>query len=447
MIGGNILNAKNILKEEKKILSELILLEEGISNSNSEALVNSQMNKLKVLLRNKNLEFIKEIYKIYLINPLASKDNSSKDKIIQLSKLDRERKDKIKSNEKKYSKLKKNKFKKLRINDFYKIAKIEKATLKRLNKKEKKQEIKFDQKPSLFINLANTMFFNISRKLSRKPFFHSLEKDLNKTNLQFILPSYIAVMFFSMFVTFVLAFFVAIFFLFFNIGATLPIITFVTEDLGIRFFKVFWIVLVFPIAAFVLSYFYPSMERKSSEAGINQELPFATIHMSAISGSMVEPSKIFKILLSTKEYPFIGKELTKLLNEINIYGNDLVTALKKTANNSPSVKLADLLNGLATTITSGGSLSSFFDKRSETLLFEHRLEKEKAAKAAETFMDIYISVVIAAPMILMLLLVMMKISGLGLSLSTQMIGFVMVLGVSILNIIFLTFLFLKNPTE
>jgi len=194
-------------------------------------------------------------------------------------------------------------------------------------------------------------------------------------------------------------------------------------------------------------YFYPSFERKSLEGKIDQELPFATIHMAAISGSMIEPTKIFSIISSTEEYPNLEKEFNKLLNEINIYGYDLVTALKDRAINCPSQKLGDLFNGLATTITSGGDLYDFFDKRSNSMLFEYRLNKEKRTKSAETFMDIYISVVIAAPMILMLLLMMMKISGFGVSLSTSMITFLVVGGVSLINVIFLTFSQLKQSSS
>jgi len=40
----------------------------------------------------------------------------------------------------------------------------------------------------------------------------------------------------------------------------------------------------------------------------------------------------------------------------------------------------------------------------------------------------------------------MKVSGLGISLSTPMITLVMVLGVGMINILFLTFLQLKQPT-
>ena len=193
-------------------------------------------------------------------------------------------------------------------------------------------------------------------------------------------------------------------------------------------------------------YIYPSLERKSSEHKIDQELPFAAIHMAAISGSMIEPSRIFKILITTEEYGAIRKEFTKLINEINVYGYDLVSALRNSAYNSASKKLGELFNGVATTISSGGNLPNFFEKRAQSLLFDYRLEREKYTRTAETFMDIYITVVIAAPMIFMLLLMMIKISGLGIGISGQMITLLMILGVVGINILFLTFLHLKQPT-
>ena len=137
----------------------------------------------------------------------------------------------------------------------------------------------------------------------------------------------------------------------------------------------------------------------------------------------------------------------KIINGMNILGYDLITLLRNSASVSPSKKLADMFNGIATTINTGGSLANFFDQRAKSLLFEYNLEREKSTKAAETFMDIYISVVIAAPMILMLLLVIMQISGLGISLSTGMITLMMVLRVSVINVIVLTFLHLKQSNE
>jgi len=265
--------------------------------------------------------------------------------------------------------------------------------------------------------------------------------------MEYISATYVPVIFFSTLVSVIVAILVMVFLLFFNVSSAPPFITSIEESLGIRFLKVFWILFAVPVATYAFAYFYPELEKKSLESKINQELPFATIHMSSITSSMIEPSKIFSILISTGGYPHLEKEFIKLQNEINIYGYDLITALRNRSANSPSRKLADLYNGLVTTITSGGDLPQFFEKRSQTLLFEHRLEVEKSAKTAETFMDIYISAVIAAPMILMLLLMMMSISGFGISLSPFMISLIMILSVSIINIVFLTFLHLKQPKE
>ena len=322
---------------------------------------------------------------------------------------------------------------------------LERQTLKRIKRGEKIAIEKKIKKANKYVKISNDIFSDFSRILEKKPIFFPLKRDLIKANLQFIPSNYISVILFTTLLSFVVSVFVFIFFLFFNIGAALPIITLVTERFLSRFLKIFWILLAIPLATFLFMYFYPAMEKKSAEDKINQELPFATIHMAAVSGSMIDPSNIFKIIVATGEYKYLEKEFVKLINEINIYGYDFVSALRRSAYNSPSRKLSELFNGLATTITSGGNLPGFFEKRAQSLLFEYRLEREKYTRSAETFMDIYISVVIAAPMILMLLLIMIKITNLGIPLTTQMLTLIIIAGVSFVNIIFLTFLYLKQP--
>jgi len=312
-----------------------------------------------------------------------------------------------------------------------------KAELDAMKKKKKVKKTKYAE-------VSSRVFSKLSKKLLGKESFQKMEKDLIKAGLDYAPTGYISLILFTTVIAALVGSFVFLFFLFFNIEAVVPFLTRATETIDIRFLKVFWILFLAPIGTFLIMYVYPSLEKKSSETKINLELPFATIHMSAISGSMINPVKIFEIIVTTGEYPAIEKEFTKLLNETNVYGSDIVSALKNSARNTPSKRLAELLNGLATTINSGGDLPKFFEKRAETLLFEYRLNKEKQTKSAETFMDIYISVVIAAPMILMLLLMMMKISGLGLAMSVGAITLTMILGVSVINIVFITFLHLKR---
>lgn len=324
--------------------------------------------------------------------------------------------------------------------------KLEKETFKRIEKQKSKavKKKKPKKEANQYVRFANKLFSNFSKKLVDDKTFETLEKDLIKANIQKTPQEYLSVTLLSSIVSIFAAGIIVLFFLFFNITPNLPIIVRTAEDFGTRLLKVFWIIFVAPVATLLIMFLYPSMEKNSAGNKMDAEMPFATMHMSAIAGSMINPTKIFEIMISTNEYPALSKQFTKLINETNIYGYDIVSALRNNALNSPSKKLSELYNGLATTINSGGSLPEFFEKRAEGLLFEYGLEKEKRTKSAETFMDIYISVVIAAPMILMILLMMIKLSGLGISLSTQTITLIMVISVTVINIIFLSILEVKK---
>jgi len=436
---------KNIL-QEKKIVSELTSLFnylKNIDNPEEKRMISSQITMLKKSLQKTGQEIINSAEKISLFKPLYPGQKTrppipAKPASISAVPAKPLIPKKIPLQTSQQALLKK-KDKKFRPDS------LEKLTLKRMKKKEKKIVKKKEKKPSKYIKISSNFFYNTSMSFIKKGMFRKLKRDLIKANIEFVPATYISVIFFTTIISVIASLFITLFFLFFNISALPPFITSIEESIGIRFFKIFWILFAIPAATFIFVYFYPSLEKKSLETKINRELPFAAIHMSSISGSMIEPSKIFNIIISTKEYPNLEKEFIKLQNEINIYGYDLVTALRNRSFNSPSRKLADLFNGLATTITSGGNLPEFFKERSQTLLFEHRLDMEKQLKTAETLMDIYISVVIAAPMVLMLVLMMMRISGLGIALSPSMISLVMILAVSIVNIFFLTFLHIKQP--
>lgn len=303
-------------------------------------------------------------------------------------------------------------------------------------------------KPNAYAKLSNHFFKNLSSKLVPTPYFQALNKDLRRMNSPFVLITYISMILFTMFLSLLASFLLFALLLFFNIGITFPFLTPTADGLILRFFKVSWVIIGIPLAVGVLMYFYPRSEAKNIGKKIEQELPFVAIHMSAIATSGVEPLSIFKIILKSEEYKYTNMEFRKLMNLINFHGQDLVTALKHISKSSPSEKLRELLDGIATAITSGGNLHEFLNKHSEGLLFDYRLERERYTKTSETFMDIYISIVIAAPMILLMLFVIMGSTGaLGnfLGLTTEVLGFLIILAIIGLNIGFLVFLKLKQP--
>lgn len=433
---SDFLELKKIVANQKKVVKELLNLSKNIKKTQSKEekqMFDSQITILKKHLAQLSNEASNKINKISLSQPLPVIKTEAK-KEPQTKEVPKTKGFVSKMLEKK-------------PRSTIKTSEFERETIKKIKDRGFAIEDKTEKKPSKYVQVSNKYFGETSMRMVKEGKFEGLKRDLVKSNLQYLPRSYISVMFFTTIIAAGISFLIFLFLLFFQVSATVPFISLAQDSIFARIGKVFWVLVIIPLSTFLFMYLYPSIEKKSLEGRINQELPFAAINMAAISGSMLDPTKIFEIIIATKEYPYLEKEFTKLINETNVLGHDLVTALRNRAFNSPSKKLAELFNGLATTINSGGDLVEFFNKRSQTLLFDYRLEREKYTRSAETFMDIYISVVIAAPMILMLLLMMMKISGLGISLSTNAITLIMVLGVAIVNIAFITFLHLKQPSE
>jgi len=321
------------------------------------------------------------------------------------------------------------------------------SSVGKIRKEEKEKEIVFKQfkKPSKYARISNKFFSGVSNNLVKKGYFDNVSADLRKSNMPFIINTYVSIMLFSALIAAAVSVLLFILLFFFSVSINFPFLI----AAQITFSRIMYNLLfciALPVITFFTLYFYPYTERQSIGKRIEQELPFVVIHMSAIAGSGIEPTQIFKIIALGKEYPYMKQELRKIMNQVNFFGYDFISALRSSARTAPSRKLGDVFNGLATTIASGGSLTDFLDKRAETLLFDYKLEREKSAKMAESFMDIYISVVIAAPMIMMLLMILMSTGMVSIGLSLAAITILIISAVALINVIFLVFLHLKQPT-
>ena len=316
-------------------------------------------------------------------------------------------------------------------------------------KKEYSAEPAGIRKSNLYAKFANFFFRNISNKLLSKGYFKNLNLDLRKINSRFVTVTYVSIIFFTSLLLSISSIFLFALLMFFNFSFAYPFISQSEEIILLRAIKFFWILIAFPLIGGFLVVIYPSSEARNLGFRINQELPFVTIHMSAIASSGVEPDKIFEIILKGEEYKYTRIEFKKLTNLVNFQGEDIVSALLKISYSSPSDKLRELLNGLAITTKTGGDLHMFLDKHAENMLFDYKLEREKYIRISETFMDIYISIAIAAPMILLMLFIIIGSTGLTggiFNLSLNVLSILLILIIVFLNLFFLLLLGLKQPS-
>jgi flagellar protein FlaJ len=335
---------------------------------------------------------------------------------------------------------------------FIKELNISEEMLKKLRKRKKLKKARREElykKPNNFVVLASKIFAKYSFKLADSK-FHKLNDSLRKANMPMLLSTYLSIMFFSTFLAFLFALILAIVLSLFDVrmvvGIPYPIFSFLgLEGLSLRLLKNIAVSLFFPALTFMLFYLYPITQAASIKKRIESELPFVVIHMASIAGSGVEPSRIFETIALSSEYPVISKEFKKIMNQVNLYGYDLVNSLRNVSKSTSSEKLAELLNSISTNISGGGSLRDYLDKKAEETLLEYKLERKKYINVAETSMDIYIGILIAAPLILMVLLILMNVTGMGFGITIETMTYFIVGAIALMNIFFLLFLQIRQP--
>jgi archaeal flagellar protein FlaJ len=267
-------------------------------------------------------------------------------------------------------------------------------------------------------------------------FFKNLYLNLRYANIKLLSNTYVNIMFFMSILGFFL--FVPISFVFFVIQSPLFLIALA---------KSFVLGLIFSGLIFAGFYLYPQMRIKNRIRSINTNLPFAIDHMSSVTASGVPPATMFKLIADSKEYGEVSFEIEKISNYIDLFGYDLITAIRTVAITTPSPQFKEFFEGMINTIEAGGDLKNYLSEKSKEALLSYRLERQKYVEAIATYSDMYIGILIAAPLFFISTLAL--VSMLGGSVGGMAVDTLIALGtylvIPVLNILFIVFLELNQP--
>lgn len=307
-------------------------------------------------------------------------------------------------------------------------------------KKTKKKKIRKQKGYTLYETsslgkIANTFFEKITMKLTKKypKYFRQLNESLRSSDLKILSKTYISIIFF--------------------VSACVAILTmlislaFLSSNIFLYLLRTFFLTVFAFIISFAFVYFYPITVMGSRKRAIKNDLPFAIIHMAAVAGSGAQPISMFHLLLESKEYKGLEPEIRKIVNYTNLFGYDLSTSLRRVAITTPSKDFKELLNGLVSTIESGGSIRNYLDQKAKDALNNYRLDRKKYVEQIATYSDIYVGVLIAAPLLFFTSLAIIHVIGGtigGLSIST--LAIIGTYGaIPLLNILFLLVLSAIQP--
>ncbi len=172
-----------------------------------------------------------------------------------------------------------------------------------------------------------------------------------------------------------------------------------------------------PVVA-VLGTFYgmqatPSSRAKDRGRKIDRKIGPSMSFVSAMSSADVNVDQIFKELGRQRIYGEVAEEAAWITRDTELLGVDILTAIRKGAQRTPSKKFQDFLQGVVTTATSGGLLKPYFLLKAEQFEREHKLEMQQHVETMGLLAETFVTVVVAFPLFLVIIIAIFAIIGGG----------------------------------
>lgn len=177
---------------------------------------------------------------------------------------------------------------------------------------------------------------------------------------------------------------------------------------------------------YLLSQVLPDLRASSRARDIDAKLPYALNYISTMASAGVTPEKIFDSLSKQAIYGEVANEAAWIARDLQLLGRDLLSALSAAIDRSPSIRFQDLLQGAITALSSGEDLKAFFLAKSEQYVYENRQDQKKFLETLGILAESYITIVVAAPVFLIVLLSVMLMFG-GSGRNMLVIGYLLVL--------------------
>lgn len=191
-----------------------------------------------------------------------------------------------------------------------------------------------------------------------------------------------------------------------------------------------WLLLPLPLVTALTVYLaaliLPDLRARNRAREIEARLPYALNFISTMASAGATPPAIFHSLSNQKLYGSVSDEAAWIDRDLSILGYDVINALNRAIDRSPSAKFQDFIQGVITVLTSGGDLKIYLLAKADQFMYENQQEQKKFLESLGVLAESFVVVVVAAPLFLIVMLSVMTLFG-GDAKQMLLIGYVMVL--------------------
>ncbi|HOT03321.1 MAG TPA: type II secretion system F family protein [Methanolinea sp.] len=160
---------------------------------------------------------------------------------------------------------------------------------------------------------------------------------------------------------------------------------------------------------FLIFLVYPSVVAGNRCRNIDATLPYAINYITAMSTAGIPPAEIFRQLGSSTMYGESAVEARFIAMEIDLFGRDLIDALRLISATTPSMRMKEFLQGAMGCISAGSSLTEYFRTKAEQYSLENRQSQKLFLDTLGLISESYVTAMVAGPLFLIILQSIMAI--------------------------------------
>lgn len=166
------------------------------------------------------------------------------------------------------------------------------------------------------------------------------------------------------------------------------------------------------LGAWTVRYYRPRYLVGNRRRNIDLMLPHAIVYAYALSFGGMEFVEVARRMADAEDtYGEVANEFDMVVRDIELFGNDVFTALRNARNLTPSDNMEQFLDDLLSVLDSGSDVTAFLRDESEKYMDRAMSEQESFLETLATLSELFIVGFVAAPLFLVVTLIMMSFLG------------------------------------
>jgi len=159
------------------------------------------------------------------------------------------------------------------------------------------------------------------------------------------------------------------------------------------------------VLAYVMRWQLPASTATVRARGIEEGLPRTTAFMFALSRGGMEFPQILRTLTENRVvYGETANEMNVAVREMDMFGRDMITALRRMARRTPSEQFKTFSENMTSILQSGSDLPTFFSDQYERFRDEQEERQEEVLELLATIAEMYVTVLVAGMLFLITIL-------------------------------------------